>query len=89
MKNFSFEIFELFRSAKNVDEMNFEKMAVKIRVKIEFFLYAKILLSKTGKTGVRSKDGRWLFTAHAEFGPNDHRIEAHPFIFWGKIVNFG
>ena len=68
-------------SAKIFDKMNFEKMAVKIRVKIKFFLDAKILLSKTSKLGCVVRMVIDSILPHAEFGPNDHRKETLPFIF--------
>ena len=58
--------------AKNFDKMNFEKMAVKIRVKIELFLDAKILSSKTSKLGCVVMMIIDSILPHAEFGPNDH-----------------
>ena len=53
-------------------------MVVKIRVKFEFFLDAKILLSKTSKLECVVRMAVDSILPHAEFGPNDHREDAPP-----------
>ena len=58
--------------------MNFKKMMLKIRVEFEFFLDAKILLSKTSKLECVVRMAVDSILPHAEFGPNGLRKEAPP-----------
>ena len=61
-------------------------MGLKIWVKIEFFLDAKILLSKTSKLECVVRMAVDSILPHAGFGRNDLRKEAPPYFFGGKIV---
>ena len=58
-------------------------MGLKIWVKIEFFLDAKILLSKTSKLECVVRMAVDSILPHAEFGPNGLRKKAPSFLFCG------